>query len=159
MKKDALLSPDRAYRYWLLRQWDDSLPMAAIIGVNPSTADEKEDDQTIRKNIGFMERIGYGGFVMLNLSAFRARDPKVCAAARYPIDLSNSPSSIAEYARQFGVAKTIAAWGIHGNSFPVQRLAVVEEFDELWCWGFCSDGATPRHPLMLAYSTPLERFK
>ena len=155
MKKDALLSPDRVYRYWLLRQWDDALPIAAIIGVNPSTADENTDDATIRKCIGFMKRIGYGGFVMLNLSPFRARDPKVCAAAHAPVD---SEFWITEYARQFKVAKVIAAWGTNGNAFPVQRSAVVEAFVELWCWGYCADG-NPRHPLMLPYPTPLERFK
>ena len=158
MKKDALLSPDRTYRYWLLRQWDEVLPLAAIIGVNPSTADEEIDDQTIRKDIGFMQRLGYGGFLKLNLSALRARDPKVCAASRNAIDLSNSASSIAEYARQFNVTKTFVAWGIHGNAFPVQRSAVVEAFDELWCFGFCSDG-NPRHTLMLPYSTSIELFK
>ena len=158
MIKSALLSPDRAYRYWLLRQWDESLPMAAIIGVNPSTADESIDDQTIRKDIGFVSRMDFGGFVKLNLSAFRARDPKVCAASRNPIDLSNNASSIASHAAQFKASKTIAAWGINGNAFPIQRQAVIEAFDELWCWGFCADG-NPRHPLMLPYSTPLEKFK
>ena len=158
MRKQALLSPDRVYRYWLLRQWDDALPMAAIIGVNPSTADEEIDDQTIRKDIGFMRRLGFGGFVKLNLSAFRARDPKICAAYRNAIDLSNASWAIADYARQFKVSKVIAAWGANGNAFPVQRSAVVEAFDELWCWGFTADG-NPRHPLMLPYSTPLERFK
>ncbi len=155
MRKDALLSPDRVYRYWLLRQWDEGLPMAAIIGVNPSTADATVDDQTIRKDIGFMRRLGYGGFVKLNLSAYRARDPK--RAVGVGIDLSNSAYSLAEYARQFGAVKVIAAWGANGNAFPVQRAAVVDVFDELWCWGRCADG-NPRHPLMLSYDTPLERY-
>jgi hypothetical protein len=41
MRSDAYLSDDRKYRYWLLRVWDDSLPINCTCGVNPSTADER----------------------------------------------------------------------------------------------------------------------
>jgi len=44
MKTDAYLSQDRTFRYWLLRVWDDSLPVNCSCGVNPSTADEREND-------------------------------------------------------------------------------------------------------------------
>ena len=63
MLKKAYLDENRVYRYWLLRRWDETKPMLGIIGVNPSTADEEIDDQTIRKDIGFCKRLGFGGFV------------------------------------------------------------------------------------------------
>ena len=53
MKKDAILSEDRKYRYVLSRIWDESKPLVVIIGLNPSTADEKDDDNTIKKCINF----------------------------------------------------------------------------------------------------------
>lgn len=46
MKKTAKLSDCRTYRYELQRIWDESKPYAMFIGLNPSTADETEDDPT-----------------------------------------------------------------------------------------------------------------
>jgi hypothetical protein len=33
MKTSAYISEDRRYRYWLLREWDASLPILAVFGV------------------------------------------------------------------------------------------------------------------------------
>ena len=61
MKKDAVLSEDRKYRYLLSRNWDDTKPTALFIGLNPSTADEKEDDPTINKCISYAKSWGNPG--------------------------------------------------------------------------------------------------
>ena len=44
LKTDAKFSACRKYRYALWRNWDESKPYAMIIGLNPSTADENEND-------------------------------------------------------------------------------------------------------------------
>ncbi len=75
MKSDAELSKCRAYRYALWRTWDESKPFAMFVGLNPSTADELEDDPTIRRCINFSKLWGYGGLCMVNLFAYRATDP------------------------------------------------------------------------------------
>ena len=49
MKKNAILSDDRKYRYVLSRNWDETKPTVLFIGLNPSIADESEDDPTIRR--------------------------------------------------------------------------------------------------------------
>lgn len=59
----------------LWRIWDDSLPKVMFVGLNPSTADETEDDPTIRRCVHFAERWRYGGIYMLNLFAYRATNP------------------------------------------------------------------------------------
>lgn len=61
MKKDAVLSEDRKYRYLLSRNWDDTKPTALFIGLNPSTADEKEDYPTINKCISYAKSWGNPG--------------------------------------------------------------------------------------------------
>ena len=71
-KTDALLSDDRQYRFWLLRIWDDCLPVQCSCGINPSTADERDNDPTIRKDIGFASRSGFGGILKVNVCAYRA---------------------------------------------------------------------------------------
>lgn len=72
----ARFSPDRVYRYDLVRDWDTRQQVVAFIGLNPSTADESEDDPTIRRCIRYARDWGYGGIVMLNAFAFRATDPR-----------------------------------------------------------------------------------
>jgi hypothetical protein len=158
MKTDALLSGDRKYRYWLTRIWDESKPMGCVIGVNPSKADEKEDDPTIRKDIGFLTRFGFGGLLKLNVGAYRSTDPRNWRKALDPIgDPLNSARTLAEYVGKFGVKLTIAAWGKNGNYFLGRCNAIRREIPGLMCLGTNPDG-TPRHTLMLAYSTPLQSF-
>ena len=41
MKKGAVLSRDRLYRYALWREWDTSKGTCVFIGLNPSAADAK----------------------------------------------------------------------------------------------------------------------
>ena len=53
MFQDAKISSDGKYRYSLVREWDKEKPKVLFIGLNPSTADEKTDDPTIRRCIGF----------------------------------------------------------------------------------------------------------
>lgn len=53
---------------------DNSNPLI-VIGVNPSTADEKNPDATIRRVMGYMQRNCFNGFLMLNVYAFRTTNP------------------------------------------------------------------------------------
>jgi hypothetical protein len=157
MKTEAFLSEDRRYRYWLLRVWDDSLPICGSIGVNPSTADERENDPTIRKDIGFAERLSFGGLLKLNVGAGRSTDPKKWRKMADPIGPWNSALHLRGYVDSFKPTQLIAAWGRNGNYFIGQCNAIKREFPELWCFGKNPDGS-PRHTLMLPYSTPLESF-
>jgi hypothetical protein len=78
MKTDAKFSACRKYRYALWRNWDGSKPYAMIIGLNPSTADENENDPTITRCINFAKSWGYGGVCVTNLFAY-------CASFSAPI--------------------------------------------------------------------------
>lgn len=74
MIKGAQFSQCRKYRYALWRTWDDDSHIT-FIGLNPSTADETEDDPTIRRCIAYAKKWEFGGINMLNLFAFRATSP------------------------------------------------------------------------------------
>ena len=157
MKTDAYLSDDRKYRYWLLRVWDDSLPICANWGVNPSTADERAPDPTIRKDIGFAARHGYGGLLKLNVCAYRSTDPRQLAKLRDAIGPENTVAHQLKYLANFKVGLRIAAWGRNGAPWVFQCEAIRSEIPDLWCFGTNPDG-TPRHTLMLPYTTELVRF-
>jgi hypothetical protein len=160
MRTEAYLSDDRLFRYWLLRVWDESLPLLAIIGSNPSTADEETDDPTIRKEIGFARQLGFGGILKLNVGAFRATKPKDWKAARDPFGPGNSIDCLQGYLVKFTPAKVIAAWGkpcLLSERGRHRADAIKRNILGMYCWGRNADGS-PRHPLMLPYSTPLEPF-
>lgn len=150
MKKDAKLSRDRKYRYVLTREWNDgpSKGIVNFICLNPSTADETEDDPTVRRCIGFAKAWGFEGIAVTNLFALRATDPKALQEEHInPIgDLNDS--FLKMWARKSTI--TVAAWGTHGALLGrgQQVKAMMEEFTELRVFGLTQEGH-PRHPLYL----------
>jgi hypothetical protein len=157
LRTEAYLSRDRRYRYWLLRAWDDALPLLCVIGLNPSTADEQEDDPTIRKTIGFARRLGYGGVLMLNVGAYRATDPREWKQAADPFGRENTVAHLKGTIERFRPACIVAAWGRNcaAHRGLLRAHEIMRQIPDLQCWGRNLD-RTPRHPLMLAYTTPLE---
>lgn len=157
MKSAAYLSEDRRYRYWLMREWDETLPKMCVIGLNPSTADENTDDPTIRKCIGFARRLNCGGILMLNVGAYRATDPRKWRKAGDPFGPENTDDHMRHWIAHFGATLTVAAWGKNGNHAKERCCLIKYGIPDLWCFGKNTDG-TPRHPLMLPYSTRLQSF-
>ena len=145
MKKDAILSEDRKYRYVLSRIWDETKPMVAIIGLNPSTADEKEDDNTITKCINFANNWGYGGIYMLNLFAYRATSPQDMFNSEYPIGEEND-TYIDKYSKLSD--KVICAWGNDGN-YKHRSQEVLSKIENKYYLKLNKTGE-PAHPLYLS---------
>jgi hypothetical protein len=146
----AYLSPDRRFRYWLLREWDAALPKVAFIGLNPSTADETIDDPTIRRCMGFARTWGKGGLLMLNLYAFRATAPaEMWRAQKAGTDIIGGESgyctALQGYAKEQNCDLVIAAWGVHGFK---RGPDVSSRWNSLMCLARNSDGS-PKHPLYL----------
>lgn len=112
MKTDAKLSDCRKYRYALWRIWDESKSYAMFIGLNPSTADETEDDPTIRRCITFAKTWGYGGLCMANLFAYRATAPSEMMSAQNPVGPEND-IWLKNLAKDAGIL--VAAWGNNGT--------------------------------------------
>lgn len=112
---ETIFSEDRIYRYTLWRSWGglfDETGYAMFIGLNPSTADETNDDPTIRRCIAFAKAWGFTGLCMTNLFGFRATDPKVMMSFADPVGCDND-SHLLRVAEGAGIV--IAAWGAHGT--------------------------------------------
>ncbi|HGY1009434.1 TPA: DUF1643 domain-containing protein [Aeromonas salmonicida] len=151
----AVLSECRCYRYALSRVWDSSKPYALFIGLNPSTADETEDDPTIRRCIGFSKSWGYGGLVMANLFAYRATDPDDMKVAAEPIGIANN-DWLTELSNKAEVV--VAAWGNHG-AFK-QRSSHVRGFLTELHYLKLNQSGEPAHPLYLKSTlTPIKWTK
>lgn len=158
----AIISDCRTYRYRLERHGLSGAGAVAWIMVNPSTADASEDDPTIRKVIGFSERLSAGWVIVGNVFAYRATDVKLLAQAADPC----GPDNDAHLRQIMADAETvIVGWGPVAKLPPLLRrryqriVRIAAELDRpLMCFGTAKDGH-PRHPLMLAYDTPLEPWK
>lgn len=151
MKKDAIFSPCRAYRYALWRIWDASLPYVLFIGLNPSTADEVIEDPTITRCINYSKSWDYGGVYVGNLFAFRAAKPKSLKTALDPIGSEND-RWLQRLSRSAGII--VAAWGNHGG-FKGRAEEVSCMLPEMYCLKINRSGY-PAHPLyQKASATPI----
>ncbi|MGH9962981.1 MAG: DUF1643 domain-containing protein [Pyrinomonadaceae bacterium] len=150
----TVFSPCRTYRYSLWREFDMlNLNYAVFIGLNPSTADEVQDDPTIRRCIGFAKRFGVGALCMTNIFAYRATNPEVMKQQDDPIGPENDQWISAD-AKNASVI--VAAWGVHGTHLD-RGAAVVKLLPRLSCLGVTSKGH-PRHPLYLPSDAALCEF-
>ena len=144
MKNSAKLSSCRKYRFALWRTWDDKIPYALFIGLNPSTADETEDDPTLIRCMNFAKSWGYGGVVMSNIFAYRATAPKDMMKVKDPVG-KNNDKWILKLAKDAGVV--VAAWGNDGNyrdrSTQVRNLVPELHYLKM------NKSGEPAHPLYL----------
>ena len=149
----AEFSRCRRYRYTLERRWATRGPTVVFIGLNPSTADERTDDPTVRRCVGFARDWGFAGVVLVNLFALRSTDPALLLTDRDPIGPDNDHwirSSLR------AAAMVVAAWGVRGGLLD-RDAAVAAIAGDLHCLGLTKAGH-PRHPLYLSACTTAVRF-
>jgi len=144
MNKGAILSRDRKYRYLLWREWNNSQKTCVFIGLNPSTADETEDDPTLRRCVNFAKQWGYGKYVMVNLFAYRATNPSELIKQEKPIGYKNNYhiKSVC-----FNADLVVAAWGNYGTLLNRdKKLLKLLKHIPLKCFNITVKGQ-PAHPL------------
>jgi hypothetical protein len=101
------------YRYLLWRTVEEQATGTVLfIMLNPSTANAKQDDPTLRRCIGYTRRWGFSKLEICNLFAFRTKEPRQLMTARSPIGPVNDLyiQSAASRAQLI-----VAAWGSHGD--------------------------------------------
>ncbi len=156
MKRSAIFSSDRKYRYVLWRIWDEEKPACVFIGLNPSTADENIDDPTIKKCIKFSMRWGLGALCMLNLFAWRATDPREMIKCDKPRGEDNDAIILKATAR---CPLVVAAWGVKGGhqDRDVEVLTLLRE-QKIVCLDV-TDGMFPKHPLYCRDDSVLKGYR
>lgn len=164
---NALFSSCNRYRHFLFRIWDLSIPAVNFIMLNPSTASQVKDDPTIRRCMDFADRWGAGGIIVTNLFEYRTSEPKrlfwvsspICAIGNTnPNQFVKDPVRAIQENFNLKVLcdKTIFSWGSHGK-FMDRDKEVIAMHPNGFCLGKTIKG-TPRHPLYLLKTTPLEPF-
>lgn len=145
LDRRTVFSECRLFRYTLWRQWDlTNSTYVMFIGLNPSTADEKLDDPTIRRCIQYAKDWGFGALCMTNLFAYRATEPIKMKSYPNPVGPENDRWLVA-CAREAGVV--VAAWGNNGQ-FLGRNEEVMNLLDHLHCLRITKE-RQPEHPLYL----------
>jgi hypothetical protein len=123
--------------------------------LNPSQADERRDDPTIRQCRARARRAGHAGLLVWNLFAFRATLPPDLKRALDPVGPDNDAAIALALAL---TGRTILAWGNHGTHLARDRAVLAR------CAGAdiavlgLTDQGQPRHPLYLPRGTRLRRW-
>ena len=146
MQRSAVLSTDREYCYRLERTWNARLKRVLWVTLNPSTADEVVDDQTVKRCIAFSDAWGFGGLVVGNLFALRSADPSVVVRHHDPVGPEND-GHLLSMAEECSVV--VAAWGgslVGEDVFHLRERAVRKLLaGRMMCMGITYQ-ARPRHP-------------
>ena len=142
------------YRYLLWRRWSEAPPLVWVM-CNPSTADDRELDPTLRRVRGFSQRVGAGGFIVANLFALRSPNPRDLDKASDPW----GPDCEAAWRTALDLAapdRLVVGWGGVGDRFDApQRFqaACREAGVSPRCLGVTKAGM-PKHPLYLPADAP-----
>lgn len=149
----AVFSPEGVFRYRLSRKWGPGGTVLFCM-LNPSTANDVDDDATIRRCRQFAARDDFGGIDVVNLFAFRATDRR---------ELKSSPLSKIGAANDQHISRAleerpamiVAAWGAFPAEHPDWLLRARSVFATLKahagprgvrCLGQTT-GGFPCHPL------------
>lgn len=160
--QEAVISPCGRYRYFLLRKNLNVAPthqlVYAFFGVNPSTADARLDDATVRKWIGFVRTWGGSSFMVGNVFAWRATNVKDLAKAADPVGPGNADAIAAIIQNADAL---VPCWGDRGKvpkalhaQIDATMALLVASGKPVLHLGTTASG-DPMHPLMLPYTTPL----
>ena len=150
MIRRAEFSIDKKERYSLKREWDKSKNKILYIMLNPSLADDKNDDPTIRRLISFTKKYNYGGFLVGNIFTTITPNPK-------EIDKSKGISgrNLEELLKLINtVDQIVYAWG---NTIEEPQL-LKELVLSPKCFGKNFNG-TPKHPLYLPKNSKLIAYR
>lgn len=109
LEKDAEISSDGLYRYWLLRRLAAGGRIVLFVGLNPSTADAMKDDQTIRRCVRFTTDWGFDCLYMGNLNAGRERYPSHIPKDAFKAVGTKNEEKLMSLAQRAELV--IAAWG------------------------------------------------
>lgn len=146
----ADFSECRRYRYRLERTWSGGEGSLNFLMLNPSTADEFENDPTVERCERRAQRWGFNRLIVTNIFAWRDTSPADMKRAADPIGPRNNEAILAAAKES---RKVICAWGIHG-AYRNRGSEVQEMLEQagikLWALRLTTEGV-PYHPLYLPY--------
>ena len=154
----------KKYRYTLERDLKNGKKKTCLfVMLNPSTADEKDDDATTHKCANITKKNGCGFFRVVNLFAWRATNPADLNLVNNPVGRGNDKTILEEVKkRKAKKEKIIVAWGdgrgevekLEERSAEVLKLFKKENIKV--CYLKITARENPCHPLNPNYQLPFE---
>lgn len=143
----ASFSRSRVFRYSLLRRWSPGQRSACFCLLNPSTADARRNDPTVRRCIGYAMDWGFDALEVVNIFALRSTDPAALTQHPDPVGPGNDRAILRAVQRADLV---VLGWGAHGQLFNRGRrvIQLIAPHATPHCLGLTAAGH-PRHPLYL----------
>lgn len=154
--RGASFSPCRKFRYLLWRTWDDSR-WINFLCLNPSTADEVDNDPTVERCERRARRLGFGGLIVTNIFAYRETDRHLMMKHPEPIGVNND-AAIVQAAGLCDVV--LCAWGNEGahlNRSEAVRKLLLPHADKCRAL-LVNKSGEPKHPLYCGYEMPLQEY-
>ena len=150
------------YRYILGTRGKNPL---ICIGINPSTAQPGDLDNTLKSVQRIAHGNGFDSFIMFNVYAQRATDPDAMEK-NCNLQLHRENLEAFRYVLSIGTNPTVwAAWGTiiekrdYLKDCLKDMIAAGEEFGAQWvCAGKCSKKGHPHHPLYLRKDEMIRPF-
>lgn len=142
----------------------DSVNPLIVMGVNPSTANDKQPDATMRRVIGYAEKNHFDGFLMINVYPVRSTNPK-----DLPMDMDSDVHNqnleyILDVLKKHSNATILVAFGnpIEGRKYLkkcfIDIVKQTQPFKLKWKQiGELTISGNPRHPSRGEYQ-PLNDF-
>ncbi|MBT8287329.1 MAG: DUF1643 domain-containing protein [Bacteroidia bacterium] len=136
-----------------------------VIGVNPSTADDKIPDRTMTKVMNHARILGFDGFIMFNLYPQRATCPDDLQEKPNMKFIEKNTEVIKLVFRKYAGKTILAAWGqtIMMRPYLIDCLKEIEDilspFEPKWGHlGTLTLNGHPRHPSRTSYACRLIEF-
>lgn len=168
LRRAAVFSIDERYRtiLWipLVAQATKTLRVVTFLMLNPSTADDKVNDPTVKRCIEFAKSWGYDGVFIANLFAFRGTDPRSLLTVEDPTGGPANDRAIGWMASQS--EEVVCAWGDGPNGFESRITERSRHVLNMLLWGMeprikvsclnplikhpTTKAGNPRHPLYLS---------
>lgn len=151
----ATWSPCGLYRYTLRRMWGNAeRKLVTWILLNPSTADETQDDPTIRRCREFSKSWGFDGLIIVNAYALRSTDPKGLWKVEDPNGPENDAAILAACRETSNV---VCGWGANLRNDRRDALSKLLRDIDLSALKVNSNGS-PAHPLYQRSDLRPQRF-
>ena len=154
-QSEAHFSDCEKYRYWLRRDWDASKDAISFLMLNPSTADEVDNDPTIERCQRRAITMGYGSMIIVNLFPFRMTDSTLLNTVDNLLGDADEANDCILRAVQVS-SITVCGWGKHPLAAPRAKivLSLLKNANlqhKVKCLQLNADNS-PQHPLYIAYA-------
>jgi hypothetical protein len=152
----AIFDANGSYRYSLWRSWSAYPPRIVFVLLNPSSADERRNDPTIRRCMGFARAWNFGSMEVVNLFASKATDYRELFKVSAPVGEDNDRFLLQAIER---CSTVVLGWGTKGTLLGRDRqvIQMLAHRKDVYCLGITKEGQ-PRHPLYIKGDTNMMPF-